>query len=98
MDQDMDDDTPRRRGKRRKSKLKALILVATVTFVPNQDPETHIATIDDSPNASARNSIVPSINTPLPSSRAQRRIDSFDNYDKSFFLDEEALKILRLEI
>ena len=54
MDQDIDDDTPRRRGKRRKSKLKALI-IATVTFVPSQDPETHIATIDDSPNIDARN-------------------------------------------
>ena len=69
--------------------------MATVTFVPNQDPETHIATIDDSPNNSTRTSIIPSVNLPLPNSRAQRRNDSFDNNDKSFFLDEEALKILR---
>ncbi|XP_050097794.1 uncharacterized protein LOC126578872 [Anopheles aquasalis] len=54
---DGEEDPPRRRGKRRK---KSKQLTQTITFVPNQDPETQIAKIDpDSPNYSARPSLVP---------------------------------------
>ena len=54
---DGEEDPPRRRGKRRK---KSKQLTQTISFVPNQDPETQIAKMDpDSPNYSARPSLVP---------------------------------------
>jgi len=96
---EFDDDTMLRRGKRRK-KSKSNIL-QTITFQPNNEPETQVAIAQDeepdSPNISARPSLVPDSHaiTPLPT-KATRKADDFYNIDKSFFLDEDALRTLRM--
>lgn len=68
-----------------------------ITFTPNQDPETQVATLGpDSPNQSARPSLIP--DEKVPTTKFVRKSDDFlkNIPEKSFFLDEESLKILRL--
>lgn len=90
-----DDDTPRRRGKRRK-KSKANIQM--ITFQNNNDPETQVAQLGpDSPNNSARPSIIPDSSfTDTPILKSTRRTDDFYKVDNTFFLDENSLKTLRM--
>ncbi len=89
---DDDDNELRRRGKRRK---KSKQMTQMITFTPNSDPETQVATLGpDSPSASARPSLIPDVAT--TTTKSVRKTDDFFIADKSFFLDEEALKILRL--
>lgn len=94
--EDDDDDEPRRRGKRRK---KSKQLTQMITFTPNQDPETQVATLGpDSPNQSARPSLIPEDSKVIATPKTVRKSDDFlkNIPEKSFFLDDEALKILRL--
>lgn len=90
-----EDDEPRRRGKRKKKSK----LPTTTTFQVSQEPETHIATLgpDDSPNPSGRPSLVPNEQRiPRLSLLMKRQSnDSSEEYLKSSFISEEALKFLR---
>lgn len=91
---DDDDNEMRRRGKRRK---KSKQMTQMITFTPNTDPETQVATLGpDSPSASARPSLIPDVNVATTNPKSVRKTDDFFVADKSFFLDDEALKILRL--
>lgn len=100
---DEDDDVFSRRGKLRRKKSKTNVQV--ITFQPSNEPETQVAALPstdehdpDSPNLSARPSLVPDSSvaiTPLPS-KSVRKADDFYNVDKSFFLDDDALKTLRM--
>ncbi|XP_029731485.2 uncharacterized protein LOC109622295 [Aedes albopictus] len=92
--EDGEEDPPRRRGKRRK---KSKQLTQTISFTPNQDPETQVATIDpDSPNYSARPSLVPTGRSLLSSADTPPRVSVEEpvEYVESF-LDDEALCLLR---
>uniref|UniRef100_A0A182N9Q6 Uncharacterized protein n=1 Tax=Anopheles dirus TaxID=7168 RepID=A0A182N9Q6_9DIPT len=101
---DGEEDPPRRRGKRRK---KSKQLTQTISFVPNQDPETQIAKIDpDSPNYSARPSLVPTGKsllslaqdlTPPAGFGAGGTQDGVDGQptEEDCFLDDESLGLLR---
>ncbi|XP_058053300.1 uncharacterized protein LOC131205284 [Anopheles bellator] len=99
---DGEEDPPRRRGKRRK---KSKQLTQTITFVPNQDPETQIAKIDpDSPNYSARPSLVPTGQSLLSLAQDLVPPAGFGIADtehggqpteEDCFLDEESLGLLR---
>lgn len=90
-----------RRGKLRRKKSKTNVQV--ITFHPSNEPETQVAALPseehdpDSPNLSARPSLVPDsvAPTPLPS-KSVRKTDDFYNVDKSFFLHEDSLKSLRM--
>lgn len=95
-DEPDDEEHPRRRGKKRKKSK----TVTTHTFQASQDPETHIATLgpDDSPNPSAR----PSFSIPYSSGSIQLlphaprcTFEIVETDESEFFLDEEALKLLR---
>lgn len=100
-----DDEFLRRRGKLRRKKSKTIVNV--ITFHPSNEPETQVAALPstedhdqdpDSPNMSPRLSLVPDSSvavTPMPS-KSVRNADDFYNADKSFFLDEETLKTLRM--
>lgn len=87
-----------RRGKLRRKKSKTNMQV--ITFQPNNEPETQVAALpseehEDSPNLSARPSLVPDtsvVATPVPS-KSVRKTDDFYTADKSFFLDEDALQL-----
>ena len=101
MDDD-EDEFLRRRGKLRRKKSKTNVQV--ITFTPSNEPETQVAVLPteeqdpDSPNLSARTSLVPDSSatvTPMPP-KSVRKPDDFYNVDKSFFLDENALKTLRM--
>lgn len=87
-------DEPRRRGKRKKKSK----LPTTSTFQVSQEPETQIATLGpDSPNASGRPSLIPNEQrVPRLSllTKGQSN-DSREEYLKSSFISEEALKFLR---
>lgn len=87
-------DEPRRRGKRKK---KSKLPTAT-TFQVSQEPETQIATLGpDSPNPSCRPSLIPNEQrVPRLSllTKGQSN-DSREEYLKSSFISEEALKFLR---
>ncbi|XP_039444834.1 uncharacterized protein LOC120424717 [Culex pipiens pallens] len=93
--EDGEEDPPRRRGKRRK---KSKQLPQTISFTPNQDPETAVATIDpDSPNYSARPSLVPTGRSLLSSgaeSPPRASVEEQIEYIECF-LDDEALCLLR---
>ncbi|XP_053658709.1 uncharacterized protein LOC128707778 [Anopheles marshallii] len=100
---DGEEDPPRRRGKRRK---KSKQLTQTISFVPNQDPETQIAKIDpDSPNYSARPSLVPTGKnllclaqdlTPPAGFGAGANQDGVGQpAEEDCFLDDESLGLLR---
>ncbi|EAA00446.5 AGAP012002-PA, partial [Anopheles gambiae str. PEST] len=87
---DGEEDPPRRRGKRRK---KSKQLTQTISFVPNQDPETQIAKMDpDSPNYSARPSLVPTGKCLLASRRTSHLRPASV---RDCFLDDESLGLLR---
>lgn len=98
-----DDEFLSRRGKLRRKKSKTNMQV--ITFQPSNEPETVIGTQvpteeqdPDSPNLSARPSLVPDSSaavTPMLS-KSVRKADDFYTADKSFFLDENALKTLRM--
>lgn len=95
-DEPDDEDAPRRRGKKRKKSKQAI----TTTFTASQEPETHITTLgpDDTPLHSHRPSFSfshggGSIQPPACQTRAAYEIVETDN--SNFFLDEEALKLLR---
>lgn len=94
-DEPDDEDAPRRRGKKRKKSKQAI----ATTFTASQEPETHITTLgpDDTPLHSHRPSFSfshgGSIQPPTCPPRAAYEIVETDNSD--FFLDEEALKLLR---
>lgn len=99
---DEEDEGFLRRGKLRRKKSKTNVQV--ITFQPSNEPETQVAALPseehdpDSPNLSARPSLVPDSSvavTPMPS-KSVRKTDDFYNADKSFFLDENALKTLRM--
>lgn len=100
---DEDDEFLSRRGKLRRKKSKTNVQV--ITFQPSNEPETQVAALPstedhdpDSPNLSARPSLVPESSltvTPMPP-KSVRKIEEFYNADKSFFLDENALKTLRM--
>lgn len=101
-DDDEDDGFLSRRGKLRRKKSKTNVQV--ITFQPSNEPETQVAALPteehdpDSPNLSTRPSLVPDSSaavTPMPS-KSVRKTDDFYNVDKSFFLDENALKTLRM--
>lgn len=104
-DEPDDEDAPRRRGKKRKKSKQAI----GTTFTASQEPETHITTLgsDDTPLHSHRPSFSCSQRGPdgagganggslqtmtCPIRPAYEIVDT-DNSD--FFLDEEALKLLR---
>lgn len=91
-----------RRGKLRRKKSKSNLQV--ITFTPSNEPETQVAALPteehdpDSPNLSARPSLIPDSSvaiTPMPP-KSVRKTDDFYNADKSFFLDEDSLKTLRM--
>lgn len=97
-----DDEFLSRRGKLRRKKSKTNMQV--ITFQPSNEPETQVANLPteeqdpDSPNLSARPSVVPDSSaavTPMLS-KSVRKADDFYTADKSFFLDENALKTLRM--
>jgi hypothetical protein len=98
-----DDEFLSRRGKLRRKKSKTNVQV--ITFTPSNEPETQVAALpsnedhdQDSPNLSPRPSLVPESSiavTPMPS-KSVRKAEDFYNADKSFFLDEEVLKTLRM--
>ncbi|XP_055591333.1 uncharacterized protein LOC129743372 [Uranotaenia lowii] len=92
--EDGEEDPPRRRGKRRK---KSKQLTQTISFTPNQDPETQVATIDpDSPNYSARPSLVPNGRSLLSSAESPPRVSVQESIEHvESFLDDEALLLLR---
>lgn len=89
-------DEPRRRGKKSKKKSK---LPTTTTFQVSQEPETQIATLgpDDSPNPSGRPSLIPNEQRipRLSLLMKGQSNDSREEYLKSSFISEEALKFLR---
>ncbi|XP_058465009.1 uncharacterized protein LOC131438772 [Malaya genurostris] len=92
--EDGEEDPPRRRGKRRK---KSKQLTQTISFTPNQDPETQVATIEpDSPNYSTRPSLIPtgrslfSSTETLPKATMEEPVEYIE-----CFLDDEALCLLR---
>uniref|UniRef100_A0A182PK99 Uncharacterized protein n=1 Tax=Anopheles epiroticus TaxID=199890 RepID=A0A182PK99_9DIPT len=100
---DGEEDPPRRRGKRRK---KSKQLTQTISFVPNQDPETQIAKIDpDSPNYSARPSLVPTGKSLLSLAQDLTPPAGFGTggtqdgvgqpAEEDCFLDDESLELLR---
>uniref|UniRef100_A0A182JPR6 Uncharacterized protein n=1 Tax=Anopheles christyi TaxID=43041 RepID=A0A182JPR6_9DIPT len=100
---DGEEDPPRRRGKRRK---KSKQLTQTISFVPNQDPETQIAKIDpDSPNYSARPSLVPTGKSLLSLAQDLTPPAGFGTggtqdgvgqpAEEDCFLDDESLGLLR---
>lgn len=91
-DGDDDADGMKRRGKKRKSKL-----ATTNTFHMSQEPETLIATLGpDSPNQSARPSLVPG-NTAAAANHSNSIGDQPKDgkYLQSSFITEDALKLLR---
>lgn len=99
---DEEDEFLSRRGKLRRKKSKTNI--QTITFQPSNEPETQVAVLPseehdpDSPNLSARPSLVPDTSvtaTPIPS-KSVRKTDDFYTADKSFFLDEDALNCMRM--
>lgn len=100
---DEEDEFLSRRGKLRRKKSKSSVQV--ITFTPSNEPETQMGVLPstedhdpDSPNLSARPSLVPDSSvavTPMPS-KSVRKADDFYNADKSFFLDDDALKTLRM--
>lgn len=99
---DEDDEFLSRRGKLRRKKSKTNVQV--ITFQPNNEPETQVAVLPseehdpDSPNLSARPSLIPDTSitaTPIPS-KSVRNTDDFYSTEKSLFLDENALKTLRM--
>lgn len=92
--EDGEEDPPRRRGKRRK---KSKLLAQTISFTANQDPETQVATIDpDSPNYSARPSLVPTGRSLLSSAETPPRASAEEPVEYvECFLDDEALSLLR---
>ncbi|XP_058835814.1 uncharacterized protein LOC131692667 [Topomyia yanbarensis] len=92
--EDGEEDPPRRRGKRRK---KSKQLTQTISFTPNQDPETQVATIDpDSPNYSARPSLIPTGRSLLSSAETPPRASVAEPVEYvECFLDDEALCLLR---
>jgi hypothetical protein len=90
---DGEEDGIRRRGKKpKKSKP------VTTTFQPSQDPETQVAQIgpSETPNFSTRPSLVPG-DMPSQVSKQSRTTDwsIHDTMNKSIFLDETSLRILR---
>uniref|UniRef100_A0A182IRK7 Uncharacterized protein n=1 Tax=Anopheles atroparvus TaxID=41427 RepID=A0A182IRK7_ANOAO len=102
---DGEEDPPRRRGKRRK---KSKQLTQTISFVPNQDPETQIAKIDpDSPNYSARPSLVPTGKSLLSYTQdltppagfgvlpGDQGVGDGQPAEEDCFLDDESLGLLR---
>lgn len=100
-----DDEFLSRRGKLRRKKSKTNVQV--ITFQPSNEPETQVAALPseehdpDSPNLSARSSLIPegtSSATPriTPLLSKSVRTSLFESADKSFFLDENALKTLRM--
>lgn len=92
---DGEEDPPRRRGKKKK---KTKQTPTTVCFQSNQDPETQIATLPpDSLNASGRASLIPNgLQIQIPVNQPPRsNIDISDTLNKSFFLDDDSLKVLR---
>lgn len=100
---DEDDEFLSRRGKLRRKKSKSGGLVVT-TFQPSNEPETQVAKTQlpsdehdpDSPNLSARPSIIPdTAATPMPT-KSTRKTEDFYSADKTFFLDENSLKVLRM--
>lgn len=100
---DEDDEFLSRRGKLRRKKSKNAGLV--ITFQPSNEPETQVGVLPsdehdpDSPNLSARPSLIPDTSTaaatPMPT-KSVRKTDDFYSADKSFFLDEDSLKTLRM--
>lgn len=90
-------DSVKRRGKKKKKTKPS----NSNTFHMSQEPETQIATLGpDSPNASARPSLVPNINNNNGaignSSNSNEQKRNGDNvYLSSSFITEDALKILR---
>lgn len=102
---DDEDEFLSRRGKLRRKKSKTNVQV--ITFQPSNEPETQVGALPseehdpDSPNLSARSSLVPEGSsatpraTPMPS-KSVRKPDDFYTADKSFFLDEDSLKSLRM--
>lgn len=100
---DEEDEVFSRRGKLRRKKSKTNVTV--ITFQPSNEPETQVAVLPttedhdpDSPNLSTRPSLVPDSSmtvTPMPS-KSVRKAEDFYNADKSFFLDDDALKTLRM--
>lgn len=104
---DEEDEFLSRRGKLRRKKSKNNLQV--ITFQPNNEPETQVAALPstedhdhdhdaDSPNLSTRASLVPESSltvTPMPS-KFIRKAEDFYNADKSFFLDDDSLKTLRM--
>ncbi|XP_053670275.1 uncharacterized protein LOC128720621 [Anopheles nili] len=100
---DGEEDPPRRRGKRRK---KSKQLTQTISFVPNQDPETQIAKMDpDSPNYSARPSLVPTgksllglaqdLTPPAGFGTGGPQDGQGQPAEEDCFLDDESLGLLR---
>ena len=102
---DDEDEFLSRRGKLRRKKSKTNVQV--ITFQPSNEPETQVGALPseehdpDSPNLSARSSLIPEGSsatpraTPMPS-KSIRKADDFYTADKSFFLDENSLKSLRM--
>jgi hypothetical protein len=100
---DDDEELFSRRGKLRKKKSKSSMSV--ITFTPSNEIETQVAALPsneieellDSPTLSKRSSLVTEMiaATPQPS-KSIKKIEEFYNMDKSFFLDEIALKTLRM--
>lgn len=101
---DDDEELFSRRGKLRKKKSKSNMSV--ITFTPSNEIETQVAALPsneiedqlDSPTLSKRSSLVTESHiamTPQPT-KSIKKIEEFYNMDKSFFLDEIALKTLRM--
>lgn len=98
-----DDEFLSRRGKLRRKKSKSNMQV--ITFTPSNEPETQVAALPseeqdpDSPNLSTRPSLVPDSSaavTPMPPKSIRKLDDLYTATDKSFFLDENSLKTLRM--
>ncbi|XP_070509084.1 uncharacterized protein [Chironomus tepperi] len=95
---DEDDELIRRRGKLRRKKSKSSLQV--ITFQPSNEPETHVAQIDDgdqdSPNLSSRHSLVPDSSATAAAAKSTRKDGNEDLVQKNVFHTDDLLKSLKM--